>query len=67
MSTKKKRPTRSRRPSPSVQHERPPGTVGAMDPERGVALLQRWRDEGDAEEDRRAHEAVREEVERARS
>jgi len=44
-----------------------PGTVGVMKPRRGIALLERWRLEGDAEEDREADEAVREEIERARA
>ena len=44
-----------------------PGTVGSMKPERAIALLEKWRDEGDADEDRAAYEAVLEEIERARS
>ena len=43
-----------------------PGTTGSMKPERALALLKEWRDEGDADEDRAAYEAVLEEVERAR-
>ena len=43
-----------------------PGTVGSMKPERAIALMAEWAEEGSAEEDRAAYEAVLEEIERAR-
>ncbi len=68
MSTKKKRlPRPKRTDAPPSNQVRLPGTVGSTKPERAIALLEKWAEEGDAEEDRRAYEAVLEEVERARS
>ena len=43
-----------------------PGTVGSTKPERAIALMAKWAEEGSAEEDRAAYEAVLEEIERAR-
>lgn len=49
-----------------VKHGQLPGTIGVMDPERGIALLEKWRLEGDAKADREAYEALLEEIELAR-
>ena len=43
-----------------------PGTVGTTKAERAIALMAKWAEEGSAEEDRAAYEAVLEEIERAR-
>lgn len=68
MSKRAKRPTRHERSDAARSNEvHLPGTVGATDPDRAVTLMQKWADEGNVEEDRRACEAVLEEVERARS
>lgn len=67
MSTKRKNTTRPKRSDvlPSNQVILP-GTVGSTQPERAIALLEKWAEEGDAEEDRAAYEAVFEEIERTR-
>ena len=67
MSTKQKPPVISGTSSSRSPNEgRLPGTVGVMKPDRAIALLEKWRLEGDEKEDREAYEAVREEIERAR-
>ena len=43
------------------------GTVGSTKPDLALALLRGWAEEGDAAEDRRAYEALTEEIERLRS
>lgn len=69
MSTKDRKHARRAKRSDSIPSNEVtlPGTIGKMNPERAIALLKEWRDEGDAEEDRAAYEAVLEEIERVRS
>jgi hypothetical protein len=67
MSTKKKHSARPKRSGALDREVRLPGTLGETQPARAIALLTKWSEEGDAEEDRRAYEAIREETERARS
>ncbi len=54
-------------PAPPSNQVKLPGTVGSTKPRRAIALLDGWTENGDADEDRRAYEALVEEIERLRA
>jgi hypothetical protein len=67
MGVDKKRRARSQRSAVPSNQVHLPGTVGATRPERAIALIEQWAEEGAVGEDRAAARAVRDAIERARS